>query len=287
MVFPFSIIPVRFLLDLLCPPLCPLCDGRTEPEDEILGRNAKGWRPTSPCRICREELATTEGFFCPRCGGRRFYNRGENKECTRCRTTPFSFSRAIVLGEYEGRLRQLILRMKTEASGRIASALALALIRQRAELLQNQAIDLVVPVPSHWRRRWERSVNPPDLIGETLARFLGVPLCKNLIRRHQETELQYSLSTKNRRENVEGAFSPRSRTRWLPSRSLTAKDADKKALAKKHILLVDDILTTAATCNEVAKLLRRMGAASICVAVLARSEGRTEVKYDRSYITVD
>ncbi len=163
----------------------------------------------------------------------------------------------MTLGEYEKELRLLVLHAKTDRSGILATAAASLLAEVRADDFREMALDLVLPVPMHRFRRWQRGVNAPDLIAAELARYLERPVNSGILHRTRQTELQYMLSANGRKENLTGAFALK-RPDWI---------------AGKRILLVDDILTTGATANEIAALLKRQGAKDVWVAVLARAEG--------------
>lgn len=236
-------------LDLICPPLCPLCQRIIEEKAPF-------------CDECAEKLATPKEKLCRRCGGRRFQQLQETGDCRRCRTTKFLFHKVIALGEYETELRKLVLRMKTEKSGHLATLAAKLLIRLRGEELRKVEPEWIIPIPMHRRRRWLRGVNSPDFLADELGRFLKVSVLKNRIERFRPTEMQYTLSTRGRKENVAGAFQIKNR-----------KIFNVNEIHGKRILLVDDILTTGSTCNELSRLLRKSGAAGVWVCVLARAEG--------------
>jgi ComF family protein len=146
--------------------------------------------------------------------------------------------------------------MKTDRNGRLAVAAARLFFRNRRHLLAEQPFDCVAPVPMFYWRRWHRGVNGPECFGEELARLLKVRFSKHLIRRVRATHPQSEIETELRRKNVLGAFAV-SRFAPLP------KD--------RHILLVDDILTTGATASEVSHTLLAAGAASVTLAVIARA----------------
>lgn len=252
--------PVSGLLDLLCPPSCLFCGEVIEdlPCRDVL-----------ICSKCLPKIVTPEGQFCRRCGGRRFVSASHTEECSRCRTTDFRFQRVIALGEYEHDLRLFILRMKTDKTGRGAISAARILAYYRQTDLQNVQADYIVPVPMHRTRRADRGVNSPDLIAEELGFQLNVPVVKNLAERIRHTDLQYTLSQRARRENVDGAFAVRLPKFW----EKLGFGKIRKLIADKNVLLVDDILTTGSTCNEVTKALLSAGVRTVTVAVLARAEG--------------
>ena len=260
-----TVFPLTGLLDLLCPPVCPVCSGLIEDSDEPF------------CSTCIQKIVTPVGHFCLRCGGRRFVSPNSNttEGCPRCRTTTFRFKRVIALGEYERDLRLLVLRMKTDRTGILAISAAQMLATARCAEWENVQADYVVPVPMHYFRREDRGVNSPDILAEELARQLNIPLARHIVQRIRRTDLQYTLSRQARAENVKDAFALRPPGFW---QQLVAKSRGRIAsqspdLSSKNILLVDDIFTTGATCNEITKVLLSAGARSVAVAVLARAEG--------------
>jgi ComF family protein len=109
----------------------------------------------------------------------------------------------------------------------------------------------------HWWRRLGRGFNSPDVLAQVLARALRVPWSPELLTRRRNTLPQMRLAPKMRFQNLRGALRLR---------------ADG-AIAGRRVLLVDDILTTGATCSEAARVLKQAHAAWVGVAVLARAEG--------------
>jgi ComF family protein len=117
--------------------------------------------------------------------------------------------------------------------------------------------DMVVPMPLHWARQWRRGFNQSELLARVVAKRIGSPLMR-VIRRRRATPPQAGLSNAQRRTNVAGAFMVR-----------------KRALVKdRHILLVDDVMTTGATLSACAAVLKRAGAGRVTVLTLARVDRR-------------
>jgi ComF family protein len=158
------------------------------------------------------------------------------------------------LGIYDGELRRAVLRMKHPQHEVQAAALADLLWKECCSELSDFQPDVVVPVPMFWARRLSRGANSPDVIARVLAARLQVPWCGMLSRR-RNTAPQASLSPPARFTNVRGAFRFR--------RDFDCSDA--------RVLLVDDVLTTGATCGEAAKVLMQNGARRVAVAVVARA----------------
>ena len=173
--------------------------------------------------------------------------------CGICRESKFHFDRTIALGEYSGLLRRLILRAKHEEA--VAQGLAELLFEHRHDELTSDLPDMVIAVPMHWRRRWQCRTNSAEIIAAALGVRMAVPVNFRRLRRVRSTLPQSSVPGSERFTNVRRAFRARRSQRFN----------------SRHVLLVDDVLTTGATCSEAARALRAAGAARITVAVLARS----------------
>jgi ComF family protein len=193
------------------------------------------------CRLCGEAIFNAEKELCLRCVQDGFI--------------PPHFDRVIPLGIYADTLRACILRMKQPQGAKLAGMIAEAYCAYRAESLQKHRPDLVVPVPMHWLHRLWRRTNSPETMARQIARRLGVYLEVPLLIRRKRTQPQHELSPKERLKNVKNAFAIR-------------KGYD---LNGTRVLLVDDILTTGATANEAAKVLKKAGAAEVIVGVAAKT----------------
>ena len=117
-----------------------------------------------------------------------------------------------------------------------------------------RAADAVTSVPLYPKRERERGYNQAALLGEALARRVGIPFRRRLLGRRRATATQTHLTAAQRVHNVRGVFS----VAW-PGRVRGAR-----------IVLVDDVMTTGATVNECARALQEAGAASIMVLTVAR-----------------
>jgi ComF family protein len=236
---------LRAALDLVLPPQCVAC-GADLPQ-----------RHQGPlvCEACRQALLRPVPAACPRCGaGTALPVLG--RRCARCRHLEFRFAAAVALGEYADALREAVLRTKWVYHEPLALALASLLWECQGPTLRQWQPEAVVPIPMHWRRRWLRGTNTPERIADVLGAHLKVPAVP-LLRRVRPTRPQSDLSRMARMVNVRGAFRLR--------RGYDCRGA--------RLLLVDDILTTGATCNAAASVLRAAKAATVCVAVIARAEG--------------
>lgn len=113
-------------------------------------------------------------------------------------------------------------------------------------------IDAVLPVPLHWRRRWFRGFNQAVEIARPVAKCLGVPLVGN-VRRKRATPFQSGLSARERARNLRSAFVVRG---LLPFR---------------HVLIIDDVITTGTTVRQLARVMRRAGVKKVSALAVARA----------------
>ncbi len=216
------------------------------------------------CPSCRaallERAAKAAASACPRCALPAGPYADLRGGCGDCRNRSLGFEAAIALGPYEGTLRALCLRMKHDRDAWLAPWLCDLWVEARAEAVDRLILPAdawVVPVPLHWRRHWERGYNQAEALARGLARKLDRPVRRPL-RRVVGTRKLAVLSATDRAKALRKAFRARK------SRSLRGRT----------ILLVDDVLTTGATCSAAARALRRAGAKRVIVAVIART-GKT------------
>lgn len=155
-----------------------------------------------------------------------------------------------VRANYEGAISAAIHAFKYDRQTRLAEPLG----RLLCEALEGTGwpIDLVTAVPLHARRLRERGYNQAGLLGEHAACTNGWEFVPAAVARVRETASQVALNASERRANVAGAF-----------------EADPEIVAGKHILLVDDVLTTGATLSACAAALRMAGAAQVYGAAIA------------------
>ncbi len=234
---------LRGFLHLLYPASCALC-GQLLADD------------TDFCKVCRYALTSDPHERCPRCAMTVGPFVPLDDGCTHCRDVRFAFERVVRLGPYEELLRAAVLRMKHLSGEHLAHALGCLWAERDEALLRATNAEVVVPVPLHWRRRWERGYNQSAALAEALARRLRLPLRTNWLRRIRNTPHQTQQTAGGRAANVQHAFAARAR----------------RELTGKAILLVDDVLTTGSTANEAARALRAAGAQRVIVAVAARSQ---------------
>jgi ComF family protein len=234
----------RAIFGLVLPPRCVWClrDDADFAEGPLLCNDCQRMlcgTPTERCRRCGGALALATATVCPHCHGRKL-----------------RFDRVVTLGTYTAALRECELTLKRPGHEALSAAMGQWLAARAAATFHELQADAVLAVPMHWARRMTRRANNAELIAAALAARLKLPTWHRALRRVRNTRKQGPMLRTQRLKNVRRAF------RLQPECDVHGK----------RLIIVDDVLTTGATCNEIAKILKRAGAASVTVAVLARAE---------------
>jgi ComF family protein len=204
-------------------------------------------------------------YFCVACR-MPFVNRfplDETGRCALCRLGLRGFDAVYSYGSYEGALRQLVHLFKYAGvrplAGTFGRFLAQALPRETT-------FDVIVPMPLHWFKKWQRGFNQSDDLAREVGKKWNVPV-RSVIRRKKATRPQAGLTNARRRANMQGAF------------QIAGKKVMRgKPLAGMRVLLVDDVVTTGATASACARVLKRAGAAHVALLALARTDRRQAVE---------
>jgi ComF family protein len=194
-----------------------------------------------------------------------------------CRLAPPPFRRAVSFAPYTGRMKEAIHALKYDRLHPAARPLGIMLAQAIAQLADEAPVELlVVPIPLHKSKYAERGFNQARSLAvhalESLAKShpqWRLTLASSTLMRIRATESQAALAPRMRRINLRGAFAV----------------SHPAAVQKKHILLVDDILTTGATARAAAKALHQAGAEAVWVATLARA--RRVHAYDHKFLLHD
>lgn len=175
--------------------------------------------------------------------------------CGQCAAQPPAFDITITTADYALPVDQLVLQLKF--GNRLALASLFARLLRDAVLQQPGFVlpALLCPVPLGPRRLAERGYNQALEIAKPLARSLGVALHPRLAARVRETTAQSSVGPEQRQQNIAGAFA-------IPDAAL---------VRGRHIGVVDDVMTSGGTLDELAATLKRHGAARVSNLVFART----------------
>ena len=229
------------MLRALLAPTCAACDqSLPAPLDGAI------------CPSCWQRVARVVAPVCQTCGD-HLAGVAIEAHCARCRETPPAFSMARSAGAYDHALRDMIHALKYRRRRMIAPWLAARIARECAEVLHGA--DAVIPVPLHAWRQWQRGFNQAD----DLAQCLGVPVWR-VLRRRRGGPPQAGLPASQRHANALGAYALRRLERF-----------GRHRLQQAVVVLVDDVLTTGATLDACARVLRAAGVADVRGVTAARA----------------
>ncbi|WP_338847156.1 ComF family protein [Massilia sp. W12] len=226
-------------LDFFLPSCCALCGCTAR---ALLCADCQQFlsQDTPRCRICALPLS-----------------EHETAQCGACLAHPPHFDATIAACAYAAPQDRLVLALKFGAKPELGAALAPLLRDAILRAPQQDLPDLLCAAPLGSQRLRERGYNQALEIARPLAQLLGAPLAPGLLLRVRETQAQSALSYRARRRNLRRAF--------LPAPESVAR------IAGLHIGVVDDVMTSGQTLNEIARVLRRYGAARVSNYVFART----------------
>lgn len=233
--------PFRLVLDIGLPPLCPSCR-------DPLGDGA------GLCPDCWSKLSPIERPFCEKLGIPFTYDPGPGIYSMQAIADPPAYTRARAAVRYDDVARTMVHALKYGDRLDLAPVMARWMARAGADLLQDA--DIVVPVPLHWRRLWARRFNQSATLAGLIAKPRRLAVSHTALKRVRATPQQVGLSKTERATNVQGAFQ--------------VDAAGKAEIARRHVVLVDDVLTSGATVDTCARALLRAGARQVDVLVFAR-----------------
>ena len=225
-----------WLLDFALPPRCAGCGTIVSAVDSF-------------CADCWTHIEFLGSGGCVTCG--LPLQATDAELCAICLARPPRIDRTRAAVAYDEVSRGLALRLKYGRKVAVAKTMA----RYMAPLIESRGSDtLLVPVPLHRRRLWQRGFNQSAIVARELSRQTGLANNVTALKRIKPTPPLKGLSLQQRRRAVAGAF----------------KVGDRTAFAGRTVVLVDDVLTTGSTANACARELRRAGASRIELISWAR-----------------
>jgi ComF family protein len=229
-----------FLMRALLPSSCVLC--------AALGEEAV-------CPACSQAYARDVHARCPCCAN-PVGLQDATRRCGACLAAAPAFDATVAACDYAAPVDALVLQLKFGA--RLALAPWMAQRLHAAALARTGLLlpDLLCPVPLGPRRLVERGYNQALEMARPLSKALGIALAPRLLERQIETAAQSGVAPDERRRNVRGAF---------------AVADGQPPLAGRHVGVVDDVMTSGNTLDELAGVLTRAGAARVTNFVFART----------------
>lgn len=155
---------------------------------------------------------------------------------------------------YDGSGKRIVLSFKHSDRTDMAGPLARWMLRAGAPVLEG--CDMLVPVPMHWRRLFQRGYNQAALLAQRIGAEGGIPVRTELLRRSKATETQEGRNREARFENQND--------------TIEVQPRQAPHIARKVITIVDDVMTTGATLSACTRVLQTAGAAEVRVLMLAR-----------------
>jgi len=233
----------RALCNLLFPSQCRLCGSATCGEPDL-------------CQSCRRDLPWLDNT-CRQCAHPLHASRAHTL-CGHCQKQPPAFDRTTALFHYRPPVDHLIKRFKFAEELQVGSLLSRLLAARLAER-DGDLPGLLLPVPLHPVRLHSRGFNQATEIARQVGRKLDIAVDYRLCRRKRDTQAQSLLSPNARRLNLRNAF------------------AVCRPPAASHVAIIDDVMTTGHTSNELARTLKQAGATQVEVWIIARAGGQGAV----------
>lgn len=234
---------IKRLLNIIIPPRCLSCGSMTE-ESGML------------CQNCWKNISFISKPFCECCGFPFEYDIGEAL-CAGCIKESKPFDNARSAFRYNEDSRKLITSYKYSDKTYGTESFARMMLRVAGDLVSEA--DIISSVPLHRLRLLSRKYNQSALLANKIAKISNRTAMHDILFRKKNSKPQASLPRNERMKNVKGVFA--------------INDKYKEFIKGKKIMLVDDVMTTGATVNECARLLKKSGAEKVFVLTLARTVG--------------
>lgn len=237
--------PLKKTLNFLLPPRCIACDDMTSANHML-------------CAKCWGQVTFITDPKCDTCGlpfevdfEEEGHDDNEKMLCASCIQDPPFYDQARALFVYGGTAKSIILKLKHGDATYLAPGFANLFYPRFQDFIA--PIDLIVPVPIHRRRLLQRWYNQAGLLAQSLGKQSHKPVNHFLLKRVKHTPPQGKMNKTDRTKNVKNAV--------ILNESLKPN---------AHILLIDDVMTTGATVNECAKILKKSGAKKVDILTVAR-----------------
>lgn len=230
---------MKNLLQRLLPPYCVVCSKRSDNSLDL-------------CSYCENHLPN-QNITCKQCGVNTL---SHETLCGKCIASPPVFDQLFAIFQYSYPIDQLITAIKFQynlVNARLFSELLIKKIKT-SWYVENSLPQFIIPVPLHNKRLRQRGFNQALEIAKPIAKQMKIPLAYNLCKRNRATKPQSELPASKRQGNVKNAF------------SLNGQ------LTISHVAILDDVVTTGHTVNELSQLLKNNGVKRIDVWCCARTQ---------------
>ena len=230
----------RAVADLIVPPVCLACHDPLAVHDAL-------------CASCWGQIDFIRAPLCDRLGVPLPFDTGGIMVSAAAVADPPDYDRARAVAAFSGTIQKLIRGFKYSDRHDGRRLFGRWLLAAGGHLIAD--CDVVVPIPLNRWRLLHRRFNQSAILANELARLTGCRVAPLALERIKATPSQVGLTTAERQTNVAGAF--------------RVSSARRAEIAGRRVLVIDDVITTGATCNSAARALKSAGAARVDVLALA------------------
>lgn len=222
----------------------------------------KFFYPNTPkCSVCNRILINEDKIFCDKCKDKLEWIKGKKCEicsrelspisysnlCKSCEENENYFEKGFSLWNYEKYSKRIIKKIKYGGCEGLCLELGKLLYEKTNELDFLLTIDIIIPTPSSKERFKQRGYNQAELVAKGFSKSSNIPLRNDILIKAKETKDQIGLNEKQRKQNLKNAF----------------KVIKEDEIKGKNILIIDDVLTTSSTINEISKILKENKAKNV------------------------
>ena len=236
---------LKKVADVLLPRICVVCGRKLNATEKNL------------CLYCMAELPQT--FFWERKHNamadkfNSLIERGVDGTLTGGRLERYAYAVALFFYDGKGDYRRITQQLKYHADLGLGRDFGSMLAHRIEEARHFEDVDVIIPVPLHWTRKWKRGYNQAEVIAKEVARQLGVDLRTDLLKRSRRTRTQTKVDPAKKSDNVRGAF--------------TVNKPRLQEENYRHIVLVDDVFTSGSTLHNCFQALRAELPVSVRISV--------------------
>lgn len=209
---------------------------------------------TDICMECKGNITYIREPVCKKCGKPVRYE--EEEYCSDCKEHPHFYEQGKSIWLHTGKVRWSVYQFKYHNRRIYGEFYAMELFRLYGDWLKRCGIDVIIPVPLHWKRRRKRGYNQAEIVARHLGKLAKIPVNNRAVVRSTNTRPQKELNHKERKKNLEHAFY-----------------VTKCWKRENNVLLIDDIYTTGNTIDGVAKVLKEKGAQKIWFLTISIGQG--------------
>jgi len=232
------------LINLFYPAICRGCSRKIDKFD------------CNICDDCAKKIKERLPPFCIKCGRQLKGDSELMAMCQNCKKDKPFFDKAWSACHYDNLLKNLIHDFKYKKITSLSKDFTALLINFMKKYHIGRDSQIILSIPMHPDRLFQREINHADILAKALGRNLGIPYSGNTLKKTKNTPLQSKLKRDARIKNLRSSF-------YLK---------DKSIVRNKNIMLVDDLFTTGSTVNECSRVLKDSGAGYIEVITLARGD---------------